>query len=693
LKRAGRAAALSLAVAWLALGACVGEQQPQDVGPRSGSAKGAAHQAGSSGSSAAFRSRSPSAAELQAESCADCHAREVEGYRHSAMARALGPIEAGELAGLPETPVPGGPWSYAFSPAPPGSPVAAAIVERHAAHPQHELPLPLAFAIGAGVRDRAFVALLGQSQRFAPLEVQTHGALRRPEPAPGHSIDPGQRFSQGITPECLGCHSEALPPLDHALDLAPAPGAWTPRGIGCAACHGSGLGHAAREEAALYGELPPDGGSDLAAPSRMTRIQRLSVCAACHLQGDARILFDPRRLGIPPPGRDLLAERAVFVAREPGPEIGFVSQVERLLQSRCFTASAMVCETCHDPHVDLAAPGERQRVRDACLACHADSGPGHAAGGSGDPALASEPALHAPESALQAPEPAGSAHGASDSGGAPGAGTEPAQVPAARSARAPRHGAAPAGPCALPLLDRAGRDCAACHLRETPVFDVAHVRIHDHWIQRNPSPPSPAPTALRTLESPSGDWRLFHWPGEPAPPWADDAGLRLLARESARLTRLEPALLDTVFGERSAGLPHAWQVRASLAERLGRPAEAEASYRQALALDPEFAPAAINLALLLGQSQRRDEGLALLDGVLSRFPRSAPALRNRAVLRAAAGQPEAAAADLERAMAIAPDPAVAEALAAHYRAQGDPDRAARLSAQAALLLGPAGAPR
>ena len=42
----------------------------------------------------------------------------------------------------------------------------------------------------------------------------------------------------------------------------------------------------------------------------------MSTCAACHLQGDARIELENARLGPPPAGGDLLATRAVFVALE-----------------------------------------------------------------------------------------------------------------------------------------------------------------------------------------------------------------------------------------------------------------------------------------------------------------------------------------------------------------------------------------
>jgi hypothetical protein len=590
----------------------------------------------------AFRPAAASAEALGAEVCADCHSAIVESYCQSAMARALGPIEAGELEGFGTTEVPGGPYAYRFFKTPPGSPFPAALLETHASEPQHEFPVPLTFAIGAGVRDRAFVAQLGQSQRFAPLEVQTHGDLRRPEPAPGHSIDPYQRWSQGITNECLGCHTADLPPYDYPLDLAATPGGWSPHGIGCHACHGDGAGHALAMEAKLYGETAPAVVSGFLATGQLERIQRLSVCAACHLQGDARILFDHRQLGIPAPGRDLLEQRAVFVAREAGAEIGFVSHVERLALSKCFTGSQMVCETCHDPHRDLQEPSERARTRAACSACHLEAIP-----------------------ADQAPAD---------------------QANPQRPTSAPT-GSSPAGPCGLAVEKRGSSDCVSCHLRNTPVFDVAHVTIHDHWIRTRPGAPSPPPQRLRTLEAPNGDWRLFAWPDGPPPRGYDDPGLWLLAREGAGLLAELPADLDLNqgFGPISTFLPNAWHVRGSLAERLGQVSLAEASYRQALVLDPDFAPSGINLALLLGLNGKTSEGLALLDRLLERYPRAAPALRNRAVLLAQLGQADAAAAALERAITIAPNAAVASALAAHYQAKNQPERAALLQAQARLL--------
>ena len=78
--------------------------------------------------------------------------------------------------------------------------------------PGHRLDAELAFAIGAGILDRSYVARRGQSLWFAPLEVVSTPEGRHAALAPGHEIAPGSRFTTPITPECLGCHTDSPPP-------------------------------------------------------------------------------------------------------------------------------------------------------------------------------------------------------------------------------------------------------------------------------------------------------------------------------------------------------------------------------------------------------------------------------------------------------------------------------------------------
>ncbi len=295
------------------------------------------------------------------EACLDCHEDVVRAWRETPMARAVSWIEPGELAGLNTVEEPESGYSYHFEEKPGQPPL---LVETRAAG--HRLELPLAFAIGAGVLDRSYVAVHGRTLWFAPIEViSAHGARpRHAALAPGNMIVPGTRTSIPITEECLGCHTDDPPPRGWPLNLVPE--TWEPKGISCGACHGRVEEHARWQELDLQG-ADNDGDDPVLRQANLSREERMSICAACHLQGDARIVLDPDELGPPPPGGDLLEQRALYVAAEPTNDVGFVSHVERLLLSRCYLESdTLTCETCHDPHRSL----EPTQSRAACVDCH-----------------------------------------------------------------------------------------------------------------------------------------------------------------------------------------------------------------------------------------------------------------------------------------------------------------------------------
>jgi Cytochrome c554 and c-prime len=167
--------------------------------------------------------------------CADCHPGEAAAYAASGMAQALGPLRAGELAGLAPVREEATGFTYAFEQGAAGARVVEGF-ERGAGQPPWRDSAPLAFAIGAGHLDRSYVLLRGGRLWLAPLEVLGHGSERHAARAPAHAITPGTRFTQPVTPECLGCHTDSPPPRDWPLNRVPE--GWEPRGISCGACHG-----------------------------------------------------------------------------------------------------------------------------------------------------------------------------------------------------------------------------------------------------------------------------------------------------------------------------------------------------------------------------------------------------------------------------------------------------------------------
>jgi predicted CXXCH cytochrome family protein len=89
-------------------------------------------------------------------------------------------------------------------------------------------------------------------------------------------------------------------------------------------------------------------------------------------------------------------------------------------------------------------------------------------------------------------------------------------------------------PCAM--RHRSDADCASCHMRVTPPFDVAGVEITDHWIARVPGPPSSF-DRVRARAATDGKIERFRWPGAPPPENVDDPGLAMMMLSFTGATR------------------------------------------------------------------------------------------------------------------------------------------------------------
>ena len=563
--------------------------------------------------------------------CVDCHADIVASYANSGMARAMGVATPEELDGLTQLAPAESPAGVAYGIYRTPDGAAYTVGETSADDPMHALGAQLVRAIGAGIRDRSFAVRHGHGLAFAPVEVLTDreaGGTRTLALAPGESIEPGTRFNFALTGECLGCHtSTPLPeryPMHHF-----APQELPTTGVDCAGCHGT----AAQLEAHVtYQEdVSATGNDPLLRVAELPRNERMSICAACHLQGDARIVLRNESLGRLAIGADVTAERATFVARVPTTDVGFVSQTERLVLSACYTASEMDCTTCHAPHQPLQrADGVRTRAQDlarrACLDCHAV------------------------ESCVR-----------------------PADTPL------PSH-----------ALGDEALDCVTCHMPRTPVFDVDHVTIQDHFIRRTPDSGERVVERgpLRFPESPDGDWKRFHWPDQTAPASADALGLRMMALTAIGERTAAAELVDASPGAEASELAMYHHVRGTLLEALGRPEEARDAYREALDRDPDLGPAATNLGLLLGQLGAPVAVVEVLDDLLASAPTAEGALRNRALLRRQLGDLAGLRADLEHAYAIAPSADLARALAASYAREeprSNPEKAAQFARDAEAL--------
>lgn len=135
---------------------------------------------------------------------------------------------------------------------------------------------------------------------------------------------------------------------------------------------------------------------------------------------------------------------------------------------------------------------------------------------------------------------------------------------------------------------------------------------------------------------------------------------RLLAPARRILDEEDRAKLDARLAEYrttqlvNADRPEAHLNLGTLALSLGDVATAEESYRRALALEPLFGPAAMNLADLYRATAREAEATAILEETIARSPDDAGLHHSLGLARVRAGAMDAALASLRRAVDLAP---------------------------------------
>lgn len=238
--------------------------------------------------------------------------------------------------------------------------------------------------IGGGVFDVSWVGeevdvLHGQPSGrlfFAPVEtLREHGN----QLSPFDLTEQGAGFDLALNQGCLTCHT--LTPLVDLPEASLAVGSnsldhvFPDNGLGsaaldvldplgCDACHGDGAEHLRQ---VTSGDPLLDDELGIASLGQLPVAEQRDVCARCHLQGDARLDLVAAS---PDPLEPLAAQIPVLLPAEQGDDFRFVGQVERLMQSPCYLQSeAMTCNTCHDPHRGVAAQG-LAKFEAICQSCH-----------------------------------------------------------------------------------------------------------------------------------------------------------------------------------------------------------------------------------------------------------------------------------------------------------------------------------
>ncbi len=411
------------------------------------------------------------------------------------------------------------------------------------------------WVIGSGNHSRSYVTT--SEGRLFQMPVCWYPEKRLWDLCPGFEAK-NDAFGREITETCVFCHNGRMEMLPGERSRYREP---FPMGIDCERCHGPGQLHVERWR---QGKDEPTGGLDptIVNPERLPQPLRIQVCFQCHLgdskaservQRHGRVLRDFR------PGRPIDEAFVPFwFARGKRAEFGISSQADRLLRSRCFTASGgrLECLTCHDPHVSVhGADRSTGAFRERCLGCHRP----------GD---------------CDAPDPARQAtHDAPD-------------------------------------------DCLACHMRRAEPDDHPHTTFTDHWIRvmRADEATEPeesdtlVPVFPRILETMPEAERAYHE--------ARAYLLKSLDFPEAVRTRMwrqgEERFRRAIQG--GFARAEAWFFLGKILQYERRWDDAAAAFRDALALDPEHRDAAIALGTAMAQRGRIAAAQELLRRVLPRWP-------------------------------------------------------------------------
>jgi hypothetical protein len=221
----------------------------------------------------------------------------------------------------------------------------------------------IAYIVGSGQHTNSHIVDYNGYIYQAPITYYTQEG--RWDMAPGYRGD-NIRFSRLLATECITCHNHLPEFVAGSLNKY----AKMPAGIECERCHGPGELHVREKLAGKVVDTSKYADYTIVNPRRLGRELQMDLCQRCHLQGVAvlnpgKSFFDFK------PGMKLSEVFNVFLPRYTDSHERFImaSQADRLRLSPCYLNSEMTCLTCHNPHQSVEVTG-REHYNQACINCH-----------------------------------------------------------------------------------------------------------------------------------------------------------------------------------------------------------------------------------------------------------------------------------------------------------------------------------
>ncbi|HLG95214.1 MAG TPA: tetratricopeptide repeat protein [Bryobacteraceae bacterium] len=196
---------------------------------------------------------------------------------------------------------------------------------------------------------------------------------------PGYDRPDQPNARRKIDYECMFCHNAypEIPSGHDQLRAEPLFAPELPEGIGCQRCHGPGRLHV--QLARRPGTAAQDIRNAIVNPARLNPERRAEICMQCHLETTSfPFPHSIANFGRGPfsyrPGQPLADFELFFDHPDPPTEDRFqiASSVYRLRLSQCFLKSggALECTTCHNPHEVARGEEAVRRYDEVCTGCH-----------------------------------------------------------------------------------------------------------------------------------------------------------------------------------------------------------------------------------------------------------------------------------------------------------------------------------
>lgn len=225
---------------------------------------------------------------------------------------------------------------------------------------------PLEYFIGSGNHGRGYAYSL--NGYLYQLPIGYYSQAQKWEMSPGYEQGELMKLTRPIQQGCLECHASSLRPIA-GTENRYEPKPFLENGISCERCHGPGGRHASLMKSGAA-EVKT---SAIVNPSKLDPLRRDSVCAQCHLSGDARIERAGRSLLSFRPG-DQLSDHVISFLRpaSSAEKLSATGHVETLERSRCkqMSRERLSCTSCHNPHSKPEANVAVAYFNQKCASCH-----------------------------------------------------------------------------------------------------------------------------------------------------------------------------------------------------------------------------------------------------------------------------------------------------------------------------------